>query len=191
MCIAQNLMETFLLFSYVHQEGESTDYGRPMKLFSSKYQTFWLGQTIWAGKSGAFGVLWVNLSAIILVVSVPCPCFPQQPLFLKKTKPLYQNPKYLFEFGLQRIRDLAIVCPQSVGCNTFYWNQIGNFTTQNSQTYLLLSHFTHSALHYPRIINHTYYSNLLRLYSHTHKKKSVKQSCGSKVLVPIFLRPPA
>jgi hypothetical protein len=41
-----------------------------------------------------------------------------QPLFLQKTKPLYQNPKYLFgigfEFEPQRIRDLAIVFPQSV-----------------------------------------------------------------------------
>ena len=44
-----------------------------------------------------------------------------QPIFLQKTKPLYPNPKYLliylgleFEFGPQRSRDLAIVCPQSV-----------------------------------------------------------------------------
>ena len=43
-----------------------------------------------------------------------------QPLFLQKTKPLYPNPNiYLglgfeFEYTLQRIRDLAIVCPQSV-----------------------------------------------------------------------------
>ena len=36
-----------------------------------------------------------------------------QPLFLQKYKPLYPN-IYLglgFEFGPQRIRDLAIVCP--------------------------------------------------------------------------------
>ena len=39
-----------------------------------------------------------------------------QSLFLQKTKPLYANPKYLFgigifEFGPQRIWELAIVCP--------------------------------------------------------------------------------
>ena len=40
-----------------------------------------------------------------------------QPLFLQKTKPLNPNPKYLFgigiefEFGPQRIMDLAFVCP--------------------------------------------------------------------------------
>ena len=40
--------------------------------------------------------------------------FPiNQPLFLQKTKPLYPNPKYVlgFEFGPQRIRDLAMECP--------------------------------------------------------------------------------
>ena len=38
-----------------------------------------------------------------------------QPLFLQKTKTLYPHPKHLFgmgfEFGSQRIRDLAFVCP--------------------------------------------------------------------------------
>jgi hypothetical protein len=40
-----------------------------------------------------------------------------QPLFQQKIKPLYPNPNiYLglgfeFEFGLQRIKDLAIMCP--------------------------------------------------------------------------------
>ena len=50
-------------------------------------------------------------------LSQPWPLYPLsmfsiiQPLFLQKTKPLYHHPKYLFEFGLQRIRDLAFVCP--------------------------------------------------------------------------------
>ena len=39
--------------------------------------------------------------------------FINQALFLEKTKPLYPNSKYLFgfEFGPERIRDLAIVRP--------------------------------------------------------------------------------
>ena len=69
------------------------------------------GQTIF----GAFGVFSANLLAPILVLS-PLSMFSIIPLlFLQKTKPLYPNPKYLlglgFEFGPQRIRYLAIVCP--------------------------------------------------------------------------------
>ena len=45
-------------------------------------------------------------------------CFIIQPLILQKPKPLYPNLKYClelgFEFGLQRIRDLAFMCPHSV-----------------------------------------------------------------------------
>ena len=40
--------------------------------------------------------------------------FINQPLFLQTSKPLYSNPKYLclgFEFGPQRIVDLATACP--------------------------------------------------------------------------------
>ena len=61
-----------------------------------------------------FGVFSVNLSAPILVLWVPCPCFPLiKHYFYKKLSLYIQIPNiYLgsgFEFGLQR--DLAIVCP--------------------------------------------------------------------------------
>ena len=46
---------------------------------------------------GAFGVFLADLSAPILVLWVPCPCFPLiNNHFYKNTKPLYPNPKYLF-----------------------------------------------------------------------------------------------
>jgi hypothetical protein len=57
---------------------EITDYGHPIKI--------------------NFGVFSAELSSPILVLWVPCQ------LFLKKTKPLYPHPKYLFVV-LQRIRD--------------------------------------------------------------------------------------
>ena len=41
----------------------ATDYG----CLSSKYKTFGIRQTLWVDKSGAFGVLPVDLSAPILV----------------------------------------------------------------------------------------------------------------------------
>ena len=68
-----------------------------------------IGQTNWIN-SGTFGVFSAELSAPSWYIN--------QPLFLKKTLILYiQIPNvYLglgfeFEFGPQRIRDLAIVCP--------------------------------------------------------------------------------
>ena len=67
---------------------------------------------------GAFGVFSVNLSVPILVLWVPCPCFPLINHYSYKKLSLYiQIPNiYLglgfeFEFGMQRIRELAIVCP--------------------------------------------------------------------------------
>ena len=46
---------------------------------------------------GTFRVISADLSALILILSVPCPMFSiNQPLFLQNTKPLYPNPKYLF-----------------------------------------------------------------------------------------------
>ena len=66
-----------------------TDHGRPIKSFSI------FGRFI----STYFG----TLSPLSLIS--------------KKTKPLYLNPKYMylrlgfdFKFGLQRVKDLAIVC---------------------------------------------------------------------------------
>ena len=63
---------------------------------------------------GAFGVFLANLSAAILVEWVPCPCFPLFNYYLYKKLSLYiQIPNiYLglgFEFGPQRIRDLAFM----------------------------------------------------------------------------------
>ena len=69
----------------------TTDYGR---LFSSKSQTFGLGQTNWADKFwGIFG--WFIRTHFGIVS--PLSMFSiNQPLFLQITKPLYPNPKYLF-----------------------------------------------------------------------------------------------
>jgi hypothetical protein len=84
------------------------DYGRPIKPFSSKSQTFGLGQTIWVDK---FWGIWGTVSPLSMF-SI------NQPLFLQKKSLYIQIPNiYLglgFEFGLQRIRDLTIVCPLSV-----------------------------------------------------------------------------
>ena len=65
---------------------------------------------------GAFGLFSADLSATILVLWVPCPCFPLINHYFYKKLSLYTRiPNiYLglrFEFGLQRIWDLAIECP--------------------------------------------------------------------------------
>ena len=134
-------------------------------LFSSKSQTFELGQTNWADKFGgiwgifgwfirthfgtvsplsmfsinqplplqktkplyqnpnslgfsrqfgqinfwAFGVFSADLSAPILVLWFPCPCFPLiNQYFYKKTKSLYPHPKYLFGIGIWIWEELGI-----------------------------------------------------------------------------------
>ena len=64
---------------------------------------------------GTFGVFLGDLSAPILVLRVPCPCFLLiNHYFYKKLSLYIQIPiVYLrlgFQFGLQRIRDLAIMC---------------------------------------------------------------------------------
>ena len=67
---------------------------------------------------GAFEVFSADLSAPILVLWVPCPCFPLfNHYFYKKLSlyihipNIYLGLEFEFEFGLQRIRDLAFVCP--------------------------------------------------------------------------------
>ena len=75
-------------------------------LFSSKFQIYF----------GPFGVFWADLSAPILVLWVLCPCFLLiKHYFYNKLSLYIQIPNvYLglrFEFGPQRIRDLAFVCP--------------------------------------------------------------------------------
>ena len=85
-----------------------------MKPFFIK--NFWDWAWIWA-----IGVFSANLSAPILVIYmwVPCPCFPLINHSLYKKLSLYIQIRNIhlglrFEFGPQRIRDLAIVCPYSV-----------------------------------------------------------------------------
>jgi hypothetical protein len=84
----------------------NTDYGYPLwSLFSSKSQTF-----------GAFGVFSSDLSALSFWYCTVSPlCLPLiNHYFYKKLSLYIQIPNiYLwlgFEFGPQRIRDLAIVC---------------------------------------------------------------------------------
>ena len=75
-----------------------------MKHFFIEIQNFWA----WADKfRGIWGIFGRTISTHFGTVS-PLSMFSIiQLLFLQKTKPL-------FEFGPQRIRDLAFVCPQSV-----------------------------------------------------------------------------
>ena len=87
----------------------SKDYGRPMKPFSLKSRTFGFGQTDWADKFwGIRGIFGQTISTYFGTVSPLSMFCIIQPLFLQKTNP---HPKYLFEFELQRIRDLVFVCP--------------------------------------------------------------------------------
>jgi hypothetical protein len=89
-----------------------TDHGRPMKPFFIKVSNYWA----WAEKKnfGAFGLFSANVSGLILVS--PSPCFLLINHYFYKKLSLYIHiPNiYLglgFEFGPQRIRDLAIMCP--------------------------------------------------------------------------------
>ena len=96
-----------------------TDYGHPMKpFFHRNPKLSGLGRQFGQIKFGAFRVVSVSLSAPILVLWVPCPCFPLiNHYFYKKLSLYIQIPNiYLglgfeFEFGPQRIRDLAFMCP--------------------------------------------------------------------------------
>jgi hypothetical protein len=69
--------------------------------FSLKYKTFGLGQTYWADKFwGIWGIFRQTISTHLGTVG-PLSIFSIiQPLFLKKTKPLYSHPKYLFGIGV-------------------------------------------------------------------------------------------
>ena len=82
---------------------EHKDYGRSMKPFFIEIPIF-LGLSKQFGQInfGAFGVFSSNLSASTLVLRVPCPCFPLINYYFYKK---------LSQFGLQRTRDLTIVCP--------------------------------------------------------------------------------
>ena len=83
-----------------------------LSLFSSKSQTFGLGQTIWADKfMGIWGIFVRFIITHFGTVSLLSMFSINETIFLQK---LIQIPNiYLrldFEFGPQRIRDLAIVC---------------------------------------------------------------------------------
>ena len=91
-------IEVFPFNLGLNQMTNNTDYGQPMKPFVHRNpKLLGMGRHLGQINFGGFWVFSIN-----------------QPLFLQKTMPLYPNPKYLFEFGTQRIRDSAIVCPQSV-----------------------------------------------------------------------------
>ena len=70
-------------------------------LFSSKSQTFGLGQTIWVDTFwGIWGIFSRTISTHFGTVSPLSMFFIIQPLILRKTKPLYPHPKYLFGIGI-------------------------------------------------------------------------------------------
>ena len=71
---------------------------------------------------GHLGYFWLIYQHSFFVLRVPCPCFSLiNQYFYKKLDHYIQIPNiYLglgFEFGRQRIRDLAIMCPLSVHGN--------------------------------------------------------------------------
>ena len=88
-------------------------------LFSLKSRTFGLGQTNWADKFwGIWGVFGQTISTHFGAASPLSMYSIIQSLFLQKLSLYIHNAKIHlglgFEFGLQRIRDLAFVFPQSV-----------------------------------------------------------------------------
>ena len=96
----------------------------PMKPFFIEIQNFWAWTDQLNGKnSGAFGVIFSQTICTYIGT-----------IFSTKTKALYQHSKYLFQFGLQRIRDLAFVCPQSVSQNVV-------MSCQKSNKWYFFMHF--------------------------------------------------
>ena len=98
MSIPLPIVTTYVIFIN-GSRARTTD--TPWSLFSSKSQTFGLGQTIWADKFwGIWGILEQFISTHFGTVS-PLSMFSiNQPLFLKNPKPLNPNPKYLFGIGI-------------------------------------------------------------------------------------------
>ena len=65
----------------------NTDYGRPINPFLSKFQTYGLGQTIWADKfGGIWGIFGRFISTHFGTVSSLSMFSIHQRLFLQKTK---------------------------------------------------------------------------------------------------------
>ena len=119
LCIEIIKLDTTVIFHeiwHVFEIPRLPDYGHPMKpFFHPNPQLLGLGRQFRQIKFGAFGVFLANLSALILVKWVPCPCFPLiNNYFYKKLSLNIQIPKiYLgvgVEFGQERIRYLVIVC---------------------------------------------------------------------------------
>ena len=86
------------------------------ELFIKNLELLGLGRHFGLKFFEALGYFWLDYQASILVLWVPCPCFPIfNHYFYKKLSLYIQLPNiYLglgFEFGSQRIRDLAFVCP--------------------------------------------------------------------------------
>ena len=85
-------------------------------LFFPNFKLLGLGRLFGLVHFGAFGVFSADLSAPILVLWVPCPCYLLMNHYFYKKLSLYiQNPNIYFElgfdFGPQRFKDLPIVCP--------------------------------------------------------------------------------
>ena len=92
-----------------------TDHGRPMKPF----QNFWAKADNWADKFWGIWGIFGQVISTDLLQWVPCPYFLLFNHYFYKKLSLYIHISnmYLglgFEFGPQRIRDLAFVCPLSV-----------------------------------------------------------------------------
>ena len=103
--------ETLFFLSFLN--AVTTDYGRQGKPFFGKISNFWA----WADKFwGIWGIFGRFVSTHFGTLSSLSMFSINQPLFLQKTKPLQIPNIYLelgfeIEFGPQKIRDLAIVCP--------------------------------------------------------------------------------
>ena len=69
--------------------------------FSSKFQTFGLGLTIWADKVwGIWGIFQKLYQHPFWYCESLVHVFHQSTIISTKTKPLYPNPKYLFGIGI-------------------------------------------------------------------------------------------
>ena len=84
----------------------------PWSLFSTKLQTFGLGQTIWTDKFwGHLGYFWLIYQHLFLAMfSI------NQTFFLQKTNPLYPNPKYLCGIWIWAAKNLGVRSPRK--CTT-------------------------------------------------------------------------
>ena len=93
-----------------------TDYLRtPGESFFQKSRILGLGKHVGLKHLGKFRVFLADLSEPIFVLWVPCPCFPViNHYFYKKVSNIPNinlGMGFEFQFGPQRIRDLAVVRP--------------------------------------------------------------------------------